>query len=241
MAHRDRELIDEQIVYYRKRAAEYDETATPPGDPFADQGAAIEAALDAFAPRGRVLELACGTGAWTRRLLPHATEITALDSSPEMIELNRLKLNDPRVRYVVADLFAWEPDALYDVVFFANWLSHVPPERFDDFWGLVARCLAKQGRIFFVDEAKDAWRKEESLREDFGGSTGGLLVRRRLRDGSAHRVVKVFWDPTELEAGLRGMGWRVAVHGSGPFYWGESRPLPSPHRLAAREHYGDET
>ncbi len=131
MPGREHELIDEQIVYYRRRAAEYDETTTPPGDPFAAESEQIEAALERFGPGGKVLELACGTGGWTRRLIRYASEITALDSSPEMTELNRLKVNDPRVRYVVADLFSWTPEALYDAVVFANWLSVVRSSRFD--------------------------------------------------------------------------------------------------------------
>jgi hypothetical protein len=31
----DRDLLDEQIEYYRRRAAEYDLTSSPPGDPHA--------------------------------------------------------------------------------------------------------------------------------------------------------------------------------------------------------------
>ena len=53
----DRELLDEQIRYYRARAAEYDETF-PTGDPFAAHAEAVRAALRAFEPRGRVLEIA---------------------------------------------------------------------------------------------------------------------------------------------------------------------------------------
>ena len=33
----DRRLIDEQIAYYRARAAEYDATSQPPGDPLAER------------------------------------------------------------------------------------------------------------------------------------------------------------------------------------------------------------
>ena len=58
-----------------------------------------------------------------------------------------------RVRFVEADLFAWRPDRRYDAVFFGFWLSHVPLERFDGFWALVADCLAPGGRVCFVDDA----------------------------------------------------------------------------------------
>ena len=61
---------------------------------------------------GRALELACGTGLWTRRLVRHADTVTAVDASPEVIELARAGLDDPKVDYVRADLFAWEPPDL---------------------------------------------------------------------------------------------------------------------------------
>jgi len=67
---------------------------------------------------------------------------------------------DPRVRFLQADIFSWRADRQYDVVFFANWLSHVPPSRFDSFWKTVEAAVKPGGRIFFVDEGRDAvWRQ----------------------------------------------------------------------------------
>jgi len=84
-----------------------------------------------------VLELACGTGLWMVELAHHATSVTAVDASPEVLEINRARLRETgrenAVRYVEADLFGWRPDAAYDAVFFGFWLSHVPPERFEAF------------------------------------------------------------------------------------------------------------
>lgn len=144
-----------------------------------------------------------------------------------MLELAQAKVDDARIRYIEADVFGWEPDPTpYDVVFFANWLSHVPPPRFEDFWKLVARGLAPSGRVFFIDEAADEWRKEDWLSEDSSRTQGTPLVRRRLQDGSAHRVVKIFWDPRELEARLRSMCWDMRVQSTGAFFWGQGRREP---------------
>jgi hypothetical protein len=49
-------------------------------------------------------------------------------------------------------------------------------------------------------------------------------VRRRLRDGSEHNVVKVFWDAKQLEDKLTAIGWKVVVQTAGPFYWGRGSP-----------------
>ncbi|MGH2819171.1 MAG: class I SAM-dependent methyltransferase [Actinomycetota bacterium] len=229
MAGEDHDLIAEQIEYYSRRAPEYDETSAPPGDPLLTHGRRIEAALDRFRPEGRVLEIACGTGSWTRCNLRHASDLTALDSSREMLELNRRKLAGAGVRYIQADVFGWEPQPIYDVVTFANWLSHVPPARFDEFWDVVARCLAPGGRVFFTDEVKDVWRNDESLGEESLEHERAPLVRRTLRNGTTYRVVKVFWDPATLEGRLRAGGWDVTLHSTGILYWGEgTRASSSP-------------
>jgi demethylmenaquinone methyltransferase/2-methoxy-6-polyprenyl-1,4-benzoquinol methylase len=211
MAGRDdlAELLDEQVRFYRAVAPEYDDHALPlPG---ADE---LSEALDAFRPTGSVLELACGPGTWTGRLLRHATDVTAVDASAEMLGIAAARVGGQRVRFVVADLFGWRPDRRYDVVFFGFWLSHVPPERLASFWSLVAGCLRPGGRVFFVD---DGYRTVEELIE----GEDSPVVRRRLTDGTAYRIVKVPYRPEELEQQLGRMGWRIKVHPtSGPFYWG---------------------
>lgn len=174
-------------------------------------------ALESFRPAGNVLEIACGPGTWTRHLLRHATAVTALDASPEMLAIASGRIRDDRVRFVGADVFSWQPVHRYDVVFFGFWLSHVPPERFDWFWSLVGDCLKPDGRVFFVD---DAHRTADEL--VYGASSP--IVRRRLNDGRAYRVVKVPHEPRALQRRLEELGWTIKVHqASEPFFWGAGR------------------
>jgi SAM-dependent methyltransferase len=203
-------LLAEQIAYYRAVAAEYHDHAIQG----ARGGDELEAALDAFRPEGDVLELACGPGTWTPLLLRHATSLTAVDASPEMIAIARARFGEARLRFIQADIFDWRPDRRYDVVFFGFWLSHVPLARFDAFWSLVADCLRPGGRVFFAD---DGQRTPDELIEGEASST----IRRRLNDGSAHRAVKVPHRPQDLEDRLTRLGWRIQVTPTaGPFYWG---------------------
>jgi Methyltransferase domain len=219
-------LIEEQIEYYRAVAPEYAGTSSPPADTLAPYGRQIEIGLDRFRPAGRILEIASGPGGWTVHLLRHASSVTALDSSPEMHELSREKSGgDPKVRYLLADVFSWQPDGRYDVVFFANWLSHIPPGRFGRFWETVRAALAPAGRVFFVDEAADAWRYEEIFREEFADDPSVPVVRRALRDGRTFRVVKVFWEPDDLRFALSDLGWQAKIHPAGPFFWAEALPI----------------
>jgi len=211
----DHALIDEQIAYYDARAAEYDATSTPDDDPFAADADRIRTALDEYDLGGRVLEIAAGTGQWTPQLADRARELVVTDSSPAMLDLNRARVGErPNVRYRVADAFALEPSHAYDAVFFGFFLSHVPPGRFEPFWGVVEGLLAPGGRVIFVDEGDHGMWEEDWLDRAAG------LVERRLVDGSRHRAVKVFWEPAELEDRLRSLGWRASVTASGPFYRG---------------------
>jgi SAM-dependent methyltransferase len=204
------QLLSEQIAYYDALSGEYSDHALElPG------GEELEAALERFRPAGEVLEIACGPGTWTPQLLAHATSVTALDASRQMLDIVRRRNPDPRLRLIHADTFSWRPDRRYDVVFFGFWLSHVPPERFRSFWALVEACLRPQGRVFFVD---DAHRSAQELI----GEESGYAIRRRLNDGSCHRAVKVAHTPAALERQLAQLGWGFAIHqAAGPFYWGE--------------------
>lgn len=226
-------ILQEQIAYYRARANEYDEWFLRQGR--YDHGPAlnahwfaevaqVRAALDRFQPTGDILELACGTGLWTQRLASLARAVTAVDSSPEMLALNRARLEssgiEGNVRYVQADLFTWTPDRRYDVIFFSFWLSHVPPERFDTFWALARDALAPGGRVFFVDSLYT----ETSTASDHAlEGQEATTLSRRLNDGREYRIVKVFHAPYALAARLRALGWTATIHATPTyFYYGEA-------------------
>jgi SAM-dependent methyltransferase len=202
-------LLDEQAAYYRALGADYlDQGLDLPG------GDELAEALEAFRPTGSVLELACGPGVWTSQLLRYATDVTAVDGSPEMLATAAARVADERVRFVQANLFDWVPDRRYDVVFFGFWLSHVPPGRFESFWSLVADSLKDDGRVFFAD---DAYRTPDELTEGPSSST----IRRRLEDGRSYRLVKVPYQSAALEEQLRKIGWNIKVSAaSWPLYWG---------------------
>ncbi len=203
-------LLSGQIDYYRAIAPRYEENALSEWS-----GTALEQALDSFAPRGRVLELACGTGPWTQLLAPRVESLTALDASPEMLEIARTRVPGETVRFVQADVFEWQPQERYDTVVFAFWLSHVPLQRFESFWALVDRALKPGGRVFFVD---DAHRTPEEL---IHGSSSEI-VERKLGEAGTRRIVKVAHTPVDLQARLHQLGWRIAVRSvEGPFYCGE--------------------
>jgi SAM-dependent methyltransferase len=225
------DVLAEQIAYYRARAGEYEDwwyrrgryalLAADERDWFADVAEA-EAALREFAPTGRVLELACGTGLWTRHLASQASQVTAVDAAPEVIALNRARLHGAtNVSYVVADLFSWRPGppapALYDAVVFTYWLSHVPDDRLDGFWQMVRSALAPGGRVFLIDSAPyPPPPPRPSVATAPAGTAssrqGARTQSRTLDDGRTFTVVKRYWTPAELESDLQARGWLATAH-----------------------------
>jgi demethylmenaquinone methyltransferase/2-methoxy-6-polyprenyl-1,4-benzoquinol methylase len=178
-------LLDEQRRYYAARAPEYEDWWYRRGrfELDADAKAAwdadvaeVERALAEVA-RGNVLELAAGTGTWTRQLVRHADRVVAVDANPEP-----LALNTPEAEHVVADIFKWEPAERFDFCFFGFWISHVPDDRLDEFWALVRRALVPGGRVFLIDNG--AGDPAHTTLSDSGVET------RRLADGREFRIVK---------------------------------------------------
>jgi ubiquinone/menaquinone biosynthesis C-methylase UbiE len=224
-------LLAGQARYYRERAEEYDDWWFRRGRYdhgldanarwFAD-AAEVKDALERFEPVGEVLELACGTGLWTRHLAALGQHVTAVDASSEMLELNRKRVKDSSVTYVEADLFEWEPDRTYDVCFFSFWLSHVPEERFAAFWGKVRRALTPGGRVFLLDSSRNdlASAIDHELPDE-----GDHVMLRRLANGSEFQIVKRFYEPHALERQLAELGWSAELHTTNEFFvYGQAKP-----------------
>ena len=214
--------LAEQLAYYRARAAEYDEWWYRRGryDRGAELNASwfeeareVERALERFRAEGNVLELACGTGIWSDKLLRHARALTAVDASPEMLNIHRAKLRSERVRYVQADLFEWIPDEHFDAVFFGFWLSHVPPPRFEAFWRWVRAALAPDGRVFFVDSRKEL----TASAKDHVPPANDVSIR-RLNDGRTFKIYKIFYEVDELTERLGKLRWDADVRTTSRYF-----------------------
>jgi len=218
----DDDILAEQLAYYRARADEYDQVYAQRAD-IRDLLRLVEELPIA----GDVLELACGTGQWTPLLARRAASVTAVDASPEALAIARTRTASPKVTFVQADLFSWRPPRRWDTVFFAFWLSHVPPARLPAFWSMVAAALTPDGRAVLVDDGFREFADEVVVMESDVPSVG-----RRLDAGAEYRVVKVFHDAPTLADDLAALGWSATVRSEGGrFIVGVGRPpAPRPER-----------
>jgi SAM-dependent methyltransferase len=208
-------VLAEQVAFYRAWAPTYDEAVRRDANEL--DGPELRRALASFGPVGDVLELAGGTGVWTVEVAGYADSLTVVDASPEALVINREKLEIEGLRpeYVCVDVFDWCSPRRYDVVFFSFWLSHVPRARFAQFWQLVDEALRPDGRVFFIDSAVPRHQPADSVpgselvsRDD---DPDGDLSWRKLSNGCDYRIVKIHWQPADLEGRLRSLGFRVSV------------------------------
>lgn len=221
-----------QLAYYEARAAEYDQWWLRQGRydrgpeetaRWFQEAAEVDTALDAFRPAGDILELACGTGLRTGKLLAAADHLTVVDGSAEMLAIHSSRFDSPKITRVQADLFNWSPDRQFDVVYFGFWLSHVPPEKFERFWLLVRGALKPGGRFFFVDSR----RTDTSTAKDHVlPGPDSTTMTRRLDDGREFQIYKLFYEPNNLRDRLTTLGWNCEVLETRNFFiHGHGKPI----------------
>jgi len=147
----------------------------------------------------------------------------AVDVAAEVLAFARARTASPSVQFIEADVFEWQPPRRYDTVFFAFWLSHVPPARLPDFWNTVAAALAPGGKAIFIDDGPAAAANEEVLADH---PVPAAL--RRLDDGSQYRIVKVFHDAQTLTDDLTALGWSVRIRPVAANFIGIAEPPAIP-------------
>jgi SAM-dependent methyltransferase len=214
----DEPVLQEQMRYYRERAAEYDATVLSDDDatsePLAQELRAWPASTMArLTPCEHALELACGTGIWTRPLLSVAQHILAVDASPEMLALNRAKVADARVRYQLADLFAWEAESPVDLAFAAMWFSHVPSQRLPPMLAALRRAVRPGGQLCIIDEPDTSPVRPPAAQDPD-------LEMRELRDGRQFQIVKIYRSPQRLAALCMNAGFTQVTTIPGIYFFG---------------------
>lgn len=205
------DFLKKQIEYYRARAREYNEWWERRGR--YDRGEEnnrlwfaeaeqIRQILHSLPKQDHILELAGGTGIWTKELIQLGERVTVVDASPEVIAINQADVASDQVDYIQADLFEWVSDQQYDMIYFSFWLSHVPPDRLAPFLANVAAMLKPGGTVFILDSLyiQEATANDQPLPDQ------GYVMTRKLNDGSEYQIVKVFYDLDELKRALSDAG-----------------------------------
>jgi len=215
-----RAVVSGMQAYYDERAEQYDDWYRHVNlydDPANNQAWHEEVEqmtewVKAFGS-GRLLEIASGTGWWTRHLARRASVscVVTLDYAPTMLAMLRRRLREEKVSAAITRGDAYQlpfADSAFDCCFFGFWLSHVPQELLATFFAEVRRVVRQAGHVMIVDS------------KPFRGATPGaqLKQQRILDDGSRHHIVKVYHTPETLRAVLERWGTQVQTWTSGKFF-----------------------
>jgi ubiquinone/menaquinone biosynthesis C-methylase UbiE len=200
--------------YYAARAQEYDQVYAKPERQ--DDLRQVESWLAGALAGRTLLEVACGTGYWTRLLAPVARRMSALDASPETLEIARARAGNASVHFTIGDAFRLPYGAgAFDAAFAGFWISHVPRGRVRAFLSELHRTLVAGARVVLLDNRYVEGSSTAIADTDPEGNTYQV---RRLADGSMHRVLKNFPSEDEIRGvlpevctGVRYRAWQ--------YYW----------------------
>lgn len=186
-------LMDDVKAYYAARAPVYDETAGYNDQEAEKMRPPIKARYRRIFRGRKVLEIACGTGYWTKAIADVAESILAVDIDAGMISLaqNRCKQLS-NVKFQIADVYDLSEIPLtFNAAFATGWWSHIPKNRISDFLSTLHSKLEPEALVLFTDQmpyngfvrAQDA--------------DGNILEQRVLPDCSRFMIVKNF--PTQQD------------------------------------------
>ena len=117
-------------------------------EPWTKPDATLIAEVEDMAP-GKALDLGCGEGAESLWLGAQGWQVTGLDYAPAAIAtFERLaRERGFEVRGVVADMFAYEPDDTYNLIYLGY--IHVRPEERTKILSVAAAALAPHGTLLY--------------------------------------------------------------------------------------------
>ncbi len=182
--------------YYKNRAEEYEEIYLRDDPTRQEELRKLEELMKETLVNKKVLEIACGTGYWTRLLSETAQSIIATDKVQQVLEIAKEKQYLCPVSFHIEDAFKLSfKNASFNGGLANFWFSHVPREKIDCFLTNFHRVLQKKSEIFIADNV-------------YIPSIGGELVikkgdnntykRRKLKDGREYLILKNYYSFEDL-------------------------------------------
>ncbi len=204
---------DTMREYYARRAEEYERIYARP-ERQADLALIKRAIEEAFAGR-HVLDIACGTGYFSRCAAHRALSVSGIDANEETLAIARAK-QIPNAVFDIGDAYALRrPERRYGGCLITFWWSHVPRQRLAEFLAGVQNALAPGAQVLVIDNLYVPGNSTPVSRADQEGNT---YQERRLGNTERYEVMKNFPTPSELEAWGTRFGTEVAVT-SLTYFW----------------------
>jgi SAM-dependent methyltransferase len=202
-------------AYYAARAGEYERVYDKP-ERQADL-ARLKKLIPGYFVGRVVLEIACGTGYWTRFIAPVARNVTAIDINTETLAIARAKrLAAERVSFEIADVQNLPPHyKAFTGAFAGFWWSHMRRADRRMFLQALHQSLSPGAIVAALD---NRYVEGSSTPISHVDADGDSFQRRRLTDGTEHTVLKNFPTEAELIADIGEAGTAVEYTAL-DYYW----------------------
>jgi SAM-dependent methyltransferase len=211
----DSDLRHNMLRYYDERASEYEEayvlgTGTASiADPevFRREALLLTQMVEHFA-RGRLVDLACGTGYWLPYYVAGCSSVTLIDQAPRMLQECRKKIASldalDRITIIQDDVLehSFRPRA-FDSALVGFLISHLTDEEEQQLFERLKTMLDTDGRFLILDSA---WSPE---RARFNRKTE--RQERRLNDGSRFEIYKRYIDRQDVVEWERKYGVATSI------------------------------
>ncbi|MEE9443699.1 MAG: class I SAM-dependent methyltransferase [candidate division Zixibacteria bacterium] len=189
-------MRDQTIEYYQKRAAEYDKIYYRDNPMRQAELKDLYGLSQGVLSKLSVLDIACGTGFWTRIISEQAREITGIDINQATLdEAGKKEYNCP-VEFIPGD---WrkipEIDKQFDGLLMTYVLSHVKRQDSDTLRETIKNIIPAGSPAFICDnnlicemEKELIWDKEKI----------NSYKLRKLENGKKYMILKNYFDNEEL-------------------------------------------
>lgn len=183
--------------YYGARAFEYEKVYHREDPDYQQELSLLITNLKALLKDRIVLEVACGTGYWTKIASEVAKHIVGIDIRSEVIEIAiEKKLPLDKIEFMIGDAYKLDKlERSFDFGLANFWFSHIPKNKIDDFLEGFHKKLKQGARVFMADNVFVKGRGGDLIIKENSEDTYKL---RELSDGSKHEVLKNYYSYNEL-------------------------------------------
>lgn len=191
-------MADKKMVnYYNKRAPEYEQIyyrKVPERRKEIDDEASR---LKEIVKGKKVLELACGSGYWTKVMSETAENVTATDISLEMIAEAKKKDFICPVEFIQADMYKL-PIEKNSVEFLAIgfWFSHEPKQDYEKYCSMINNLMRPDGQIWMIDNNPPA--ESDIPDNSYLDENGNNFKKRYLDNGDEYTILKNYFSENEI-------------------------------------------
>jgi demethylmenaquinone methyltransferase/2-methoxy-6-polyprenyl-1,4-benzoquinol methylase len=181
--------ITEMENYYAKRALEYENIYLRP-----ERQECIKQSknfLKMYFHNKDILEIACGTGFWTKTISEVSTKITATDLNEKVLEVAKNKKFNCKIDFIQDDSYKLEKiTEKHNSLFAGFWFSHIPKSRVHEFVEVIHKKLHEHAIVVFMDNLYVEGNSTPISRVD---TEGNSYQNRKLKDNSQHEILKNFY------------------------------------------------